>query len=235
MIFAIAIDDEPKALKVIESHVSKLKNLELMAEFTDPLKAISFLRDNPVDLVFLDINMPRMSGMELLAELKVRPQLIFTTAYSEYALDSYSYNAVDYLLKPFEFDRFKIAVDKAQERINSWEDPHTSFFIKDGFKSVRILLDDILLIRGSGNYLDIVTKVKTYSPRMTFSDISGIVPASRFIRVHQSYMVNINTIDKVENNHVFIEGHQVPISNTYKESFFNRLNVPVKHDRTSYE
>lgn len=225
MIFAIAIDDEPKALKVIDSHVSKLKNLELVAEFTEPLKAISFLKDNPVDLVFLDINMPRMSGMELLAELKVQPQLIFTTAYSEYALDSYSYNAVDYLLKPFEFDRFKIAVEKAQERINSREDKQPYFFIKDGFKSIRILFDDILLIRGSRNYLDIVTKNKIYSPRMTFTDISGIVPASRFIRVHQSYMVNIHAINKVENNHVFIEDHQIPVSNSYREVFFKRLNL----------
>ena len=95
MIFAIAIDDEPKALKVIGLHVSKLKNIELVADFTDPLKAVSFLRENPVDLVFLDINMPRMTGMDLLAELKVQPHLVFTTAYSEYALDSYSYNAVE--------------------------------------------------------------------------------------------------------------------------------------------
>ncbi len=225
MIFAIAIDDEPKALKVISSHVSKLKNIELVTDFTDPLKAVSFLRENPVDLVFLDINMPRMSGMELLAELKVQPQLIFTTAYSEYALDSYSYNAVDYLLKPFEFDRFKIAVEKAQERINNKEDRLPSFFIKDGFKSIRILFDDILLIKGSRNYLDIVTKNKIYSPRMTFSDISGIVPASRFIRVHQSYMVNIHAINKVENNHVFIEDHQIPVSNSYREVFFKRLNL----------
>lgn len=225
MIFAIAIDDEPKALKVIESHASKLKNLELVAGFTEPLKAISFLRDNPVDLVFLDINMPRMTGLELLGELKVQPQLIFTTAYSEYALDSYSYNAVDYLLKPFEYDRFAMAVEKAQERLSSRDYNQSCFFIKDGFKSIRISFDDILLIRGSGNYLDIVTTDKVYSPRMTFSEISGIVPSARFVRVHQSFMVNINAIDKVENNHVFIEGHQVPVSNSYREIFYRRLSL----------
>jgi DNA-binding LytR/AlgR family response regulator len=225
MIIAIAIDDEPKALQVISSHVSKLKNIELAAQFTDPVKAVSFLRENPVDLMFLDINMPRMTGMELLAALKAEPHLIFTTAYSQYALDSYSYNAVDYLLKPFEFDRFKIAVEKAEERIRSKEDKQPCFFIKDGFKSIRILFDDILLIRGSGNYLDIVTKEKVYSPRMTFSDILAIVPSSGFARVHQSFIVNINAIDKLENNHVFIEGHKVPVSNSFREIFFKRLKL----------
>jgi DNA-binding LytR/AlgR family response regulator len=164
MIFAIAVDDEPDALKVIGLHVSKLKNIRLVAAFTDPLQAVSFLRENPADLLFLDINMPRMTGLELLAKLKVQPQLVFTTAYPEFALDSYSYNAVDYLLKPFEFDRFKIAVEKAEERIRNKEAQQPCFFIKDGFKSIRILFDDILLIRGSGNYLDIVTKEKIYSP-----------------------------------------------------------------------
>lgn len=225
MIFSIAIDDEPNALKVIDSHVSKIKNLELIANFTDPIKALSFLKENPVDLIFLDINMPKMSGMELLEKLKVPPLLIFTTAYSEFALDSYSFDAVDYLLKPFEFDRFRIAVEKAEERLRNKEERHPYFFIKDGFKNVRILFDDILLIRGSGNYLDIETKDKKFSPRMTFSEITGILPSFQFTRIHQSYLINIKAIDKVENNHVFLHTYKVPISNSYKDNFFKLLKL----------
>ena len=225
MIYAVAIDDEPKALKVIELHVSKLRNIELVTQFTDPVMALSFLRENPVDLIFLDINMTRMTGMDLLQELKFQPLLVFTTAYPEYALESYSFNAIDYLLKPFEFDRFKIAVEKVEERLRSREDKQVHFFIRDGYKNIKIFFEDILLIKGSGNYLDIITKEKKYSPRMTFSDISGNLPSSQFSRIHQSFIVNINAIDKVENNHVFLEGHKIPISNSYREIFFKRLNL----------
>jgi two-component system LytT family response regulator len=128
-------------------------------------------------------------------------------------------------LKPFEFDRFRIAVEKAEERIKSKENQLPYFFIKDGFKNIRILFDDILLIKGSGNYLDIITKEKKYSPRMTFSDISGSLPSSQFSRVHQSYIINIGAIEKVENNHVFLKGHKVPVSNSYRDIFFKQLNL----------
>ena len=225
MITAIAIDDEPKALEVIEIHCSKIKQLDLIAQFSNPHEAISFLRQNPVDLIFLDINMPNMSGLEMLEELKLKPNVIFTTAYANFALESYTYNAIDYLLKPFEFDRFQMAVHKLDERISFQKNKNLFFFIKDGSKNIKIQFNEIFFIKGSGNYLDIMLKDKVHSPRMTFMELFEKLPSSEFMRVHQSYIVNINAIDKIENNHVYMERHEIPISDRYRDLFFKRLNL----------
>ncbi|MDN5204626.1 LytTR family DNA-binding domain-containing protein [Fulvivirgaceae bacterium BMA10] len=225
MMTAIAIDDEPKAIDVIRFHVSKIPTLSLIAHFHEPEEAMNFLRSNPVDLIFLDINMPYFSGLEMLQQLQIQPNVIFTTAYSEFALESYDYNAVDYLLKPFEFDRFKLAVDKAEERIESQRKQQLFFFIKDGFKNIKVRFDDILFIKGSGNYLDIQTDHKVYSPRMTFVEMLNQLPPSDFVRVHQSYIVNIHYIDKIEDNHIFIGSHKISISSSYREVFFKRLRI----------
>ncbi len=225
MITAIAIDDEPKAVQVIQYHLSKIDTVSLIAHFYNAKNAMAFLKQNPVDLIFLDINMPNMSGLELLNELQIRPQVIFSTAYAEFALDSYNYNAIDYLLKPFEFDRFQIAIHKAEERLASLKQQNEFFFIKDGFKNIKIEFDDILFVKGSGNYLDITTIKKVFSPRMTFAEIVTKLPLSQFVRVHQSYLVNIGSIDKIENNQVYIERYKIPISSRYKDVFFKCLNL----------
>jgi len=225
MIIAIAIDDEPKALEVIKFHCAKIERLDLIAQFSDPTAAIAFLRQNPVDLIFLDINMPNMSGLEMLEELKLKPNIIFTTAYANFALESYAYNAIDYLLKPFEFDRFKMAVDKLEERISFQKNKNTFFFIRDGFQNIKIQFEEILFIKGSGNYLDIILKEKIHSPRMTFMELVEKLPSSEFMRVHQSYVVNIHTIEKIENNHVYIDKYEIPISGRYRDLFFKRLNL----------
>lgn len=225
MITAIAIDDEPKAIKVIEHHVSKIENLELLAHFYNAPDALKFLKQNPIDLVFLDINMPHTSGLELLNKLQYQPLIIFTTAYSEYALDSYNFNAVDYLLKPFELDRFMLAIQKVKDRLKNAKHHSDFFFIKDGFKTIKIEFDDILFIKGSGNYLDITTKTRVFSPRMTFTEIVSKLPTSDFVRVHQSYIINMSSINKIENNHVCIGEHQIAISNHYKGLFFKRLKL----------
>jgi len=225
MITAIAIDDEPKAIQVIQHHISKMDNVMLLSHFYNGKDAMSFLKQNPVDLIFLDINMPHMSGLEMLNDLQLKPQVIFTTAYAEFAIESYNFNAIDYLLKPFEFDRFQLAIYKAEERINSVKKQKDFFFIKDGFKTVKIEFQNILFVKGSGNYLDIVTKEKKYAPRMTFVELIEKIPSSQFVRIHQSYLINILNIDKIENNQVYIESHQIPISSRYKEGFFKRLNL----------
>lgn len=225
MITAIAIDDEPKAIQVIQHHISKMDNVMLLSHFYNGKDAMSFLKQNPVDLIFLDINMPHMSGLEMLNDLQLKPQVIFTTAYAEFAIESYNFNAIDYLLKPFEFDRFQLAIYKAEERINSVKKQKDFFFIKDGFKTVKIEFQNILFVKGSGNYLDIVTKEKKYAPRMTFVELIEKIPSSQFVRIHQSYLINILNIDKIENNQVYIGSHQIPISSRYKEGFFKRLNL----------
>lgn len=224
MIIAIAIDDEPKAIEIIKHHSSKIDNLNLIAHFSNPKNAIAFLKENPVDLMFLDINMPFMSGIEMLKELTLPPPVIFTTAYSEYAIESYTFNAIDYLLKPFEFDRFQLAINKFENRIVHQKQKDSFFFIKDGFKSIKIDFDDILFVKGSGNYLDISTNKKVFCPRMTFAEIIRKLPSYEFIRVHQSYLVNVSNIDKIENNHIFIGLHKIPISSRYKNQFLKRLN-----------
>lgn len=225
MITSIAIDDEPKAIEVIEHHVSKINNLELISHFYNAKDAIIFLKQHPVDLIFLDINMPNMSGLEMLQKLQLKPLLIFTTAYSEFAVESYLHSAVDYLLKPFQFNRFQLAFQKAEERITSLKIQKEFFFIKDGFKNIKIAFETILFVKGSGNYLDITTFTKTYSPRMTFVDLINELPVSEFVRTHQSYLINILHIDKIENNQVYIKDFKIPISSSYKEFLFKRLNL----------
>lgn len=225
MIKAIAIDDEPKALGVIKSHVTKMQNLLLVKTFGDPHKALSFLKQQQIDLIFLDINMPGMSGMEMLKELRLPPKVIFTTAYSEFALESYSFNAIDYLLKPFEFERFRMAVEKAEDYIMNREKTHSFFFIKDGFKSVKLNFEEVLFIQGSGNYLDIHTGEKILSPRMTFPEITSKLPSSQFIRVHQSYIINLIAVDKIENNHIYIGKDKIPVSTSYRDSLMKKLDL----------
>lgn len=225
MISAIAIDDEPKAIEVIQHHISKINEITLLEYFCNAEEALAFLKQNPVDLIFLDINMPRLSGIDILDKLQRIPYIIFTTAYSDYAVESYNYNAVDYLLKPFEFERFRVAVEKAAKLIDQGQQSKPYFFIKDGFNNIKLEFKNIFLIKGSGNYLEIITSEKSYSPRMTFSEISEHLPASQFIRIHQSFIVNIDHIQKIADNHVHISSHKIPISSRYKEMFFKRLEL----------
>jgi len=156
MIVCIAVDDEPKALDVISIHASKAPEIDLIKTFTNPEDALAFLKDNFVDLIFLDINMPKISGLQFIAKLQSKPYIIFTTAYSEYAIDSYDFEAVDYLLKPIEFDRFYKSINKVKKLIqlnNIHQDSLLSkyIFVKDGYKQIKICIEDILLIQSEGN------------------------------------------------------------------------------------
>ncbi len=230
MILCIAVDDEPKALDVISIHASKAPEIDLIRTFTNPNEALAFLKDNFVDLIFLDINMPGISGLQFVEKLQSKPYIIFTTAYSEYAIDSYNFEAVDYLLKPIEFDRFYKAINKVKKQIqlNSLQQDsllNKFIFVKDGYKQIKICIDEILYIQSEGNYLKIVTNTEKALVRMSFQNIMEKLPASLFFRVHLSFVVNFSHIQKIEDNHVFIHNTKIPIGVTYKDKLFNFLNL----------
>jgi len=225
---SIAVDDEPSSLDVISIHAAKIPELDLVARFTDPFKALEFLRNERIDLVFLDINMPGLSGMELIGHLKCPPRIVFTTAYSEYALDSYEFEAVDYLLKPIEFDRFYRSVQRYQKQVpNGNGSAHPALprhiFVKDGYKQVQLLVDEITYIRSEGNYLNIYNDSGRTVARMTLTQMAELVPEDLFIRVHNSYLVNIAHIEKIENNHIHCRDAVIPIGEKFKEGFFRRI------------
>lgn len=230
MILCIAVDDEPKALDVISIHASKAPEIDLVATFTHPEKALAFLKDNFVDLVFLDINMPGISGLQFVERLQSKPYIVFTTAYSEYAIDSYDFEAVDYLLKPIEFDRFYKSVNKVKKlmQLNSiQQDSLLSkfIFIKDGYKQIKVSIEDILYIQSEGNYLNIVTNTEKVLARMTFQGLMEKLPRNFFFRVHNSFVVNFSHIQKIEDNHVFIQNMKIPIGIKYKENILNFINL----------
>lgn len=230
MILCIAVDDEPKALDVISIHAAKAPEIDLIRTFTNPKDALVFLKDNFVDLIFLDINMPGISGLQFVDMLQSKPYIVFTTAYSEYAIDSYNFEAVDYLLKPIEFDRFYKAINKVKKQIqlNSLQQDSLLskfIFIKDGYKQIKICIDDILYIQSEGNYLNIFTEKEKVIARMTFQSLMDRLPANLFFRVHLSYVVNFSHIQKIEDNHIFIQDAKIPMGIKYREKLLNFLNL----------
>lgn len=228
MITCIAIDDEPKALEVIERYCEKTSLVNLKETFREPVKAIDFLQREKVDLIFLDINMPDISGMQLVQALLPRPMIIFTTAYSNYAVESYDLNAVDYLLKPITFERFLVAVNKAAALLSKntpATDDETTIFIKSGPQTYQVKLADILYLEKDGNYITVHLKHKQILIRENMSDIFDILPPSDFLRVHKSYVVAIKHIVMIEVHQLIINGQKIPIGSTYRESLRSRLGL----------
>ncbi|MEJ8756865.1 LytTR family DNA-binding domain-containing protein [Pontibacter sp. H259] len=217
---AIAIDDEPMALEVVRSLAAKVPYLELQACFTDALKALEYLQHEPVDLLFLDIKMPDISGLEFVTSLQKKPMVIFTTAYTEHAVTSFELDAVDYLLKPFSLPRFIKACNKAQELMQLRGNTATAtakdyLFLKTGYEQVKVYFDEILYLEAAGNYVTFVLENKKLLTRMTISEVSELLPADKFIRVHRSYIVAKNRIDRIERHQVSIKGNEVPVGASY--------------------
>lgn len=229
MINAIAIDDEPLALKVIESLCNKSESINLVKTFTQPNEALKHLRKYPTDLLFCDIQMPAMTGINLVKSLQQNTMVIFTTAFSEYAAVSYELNAIDYLLKPINQRRFTQAVDKAKEYfayINKKSlnaDRH--IFVRADFNLVKIPLADILYIEGLADYLKIYIKGrKTIVARMPMKEMMEKLPSSDFIRVHRSFILPFSKIESVRGTTIFIGDQEFPIGRTYTEEFFARYS-----------
>ena len=229
MITCIAIDDEPKALEIIERYCRKTSLIDLRATFREPVKAIEFMNREKVDLVFLDINMPEISGMQLVQTLSPRPMIIFTTAYSHYAVESYDLNALDYLLKPITFERFLAAINKAtgpsssKNNVVNEDDP--AIFIKSGPQTYQVKVADILYLEKDGNYITVHLKDKNILIRENMTDIFDIVPQEEFVRVHKSFVVAIRHITMIEVHQLIVNGEKIPIGSTYREPLRERLGL----------
>lgn len=233
----IAIDDEPIALKVIERFAKKVPFLNLQKSFQNPVEASLFLQENPVDLIFLDIQMPDLTGLQFLQSLPDPPKVIFTTAYSEYAAESYDLDAVDYLLKPIPFERFLKAVNKALKMHQLEAEPEAGaeeedalqdalspyLFIKSDTRIFKVQRDDIRYIEGMRDYIAVHIPQKRIMTLMSLTKMLKRLPASDFIRVHKSYIINLHHISLIQQNRVVIGEKEIPISNTYREDFFNRI------------
>jgi two-component system, LytTR family, response regulator len=223
---AVAIDDEPMALEVIKSHASKVPFLDLKATFFNAMQALEYVKENQVDIVFLDINMPDLTGLDFSQLLPSHVGVIFTTAYSQYAADAFNLNAIDYLVKPFDFVRFMKACQKAldskSKEDNEAEMPY--LFVKDSYDLVRIVLANLLYVQSEGNYLTFKETDKKTVTRMTMTEAIDLLPAKGFMRVHKSYLVNLNHIQKVERHQVSVADKEyVPIAANYHSELMDAL------------
>ncbi|MBD1364857.1 response regulator transcription factor [Mucilaginibacter sp. ZT4R22] len=218
---AVAIDDEPLALGVVRSHAAKVPFVDLKAEFTDAFKAMEYLQHSPVDLLFLDIKMPDISGIDLLACLSKKPLVIFTTAYTEHAVTSFELDAVDYLLKPFSLARFTKACNKAYELYNfrnTREDKKDYLFLKTGYEQVKVMFDDICYLEATGNYVNFELKDKQLLSRMTISEVENLLPADQFIRIHRSFIAAVNKVEKIERHQLVVNGAVLPVGSSYYQN-----------------
>jgi DNA-binding LytR/AlgR family response regulator len=230
MLRCVIIDDEPIARKGLKEYMQDASFLQLAGEFDNPLKAADMLMREKIDLLFLDIQMPKMTGMEFLKTLSHPPMVIFTTAYPQYAVEGFEWNAIDYLLKPFSFERFWKAVLKAKsiyETITATAPPAANepdyFFIKTDNKLVKIAYDDILFVEALQNYVAVYTTEKKYITYLTFKSIEEHLPATRFIKTHKSYIVAAAKVQSIEGNDITIGSHHVPISRTERETVLQQL------------
>jgi DNA-binding LytR/AlgR family response regulator len=232
----IAIDDEPPALEIIKEFCSKIRYVNLIGTFTNPFESVPLINNNQIDLIFLDIVMPQISGLEFLKSLYNPPMIIFTTAFKEYAFDGYEYDAVDYLVKPLAFDRFSRSVNKAFQLLklkNPEETPvgetpgilHRFLMVKVEYSTIRINLNDILYIEGLKDYVKIYTEGKLILTKTTMKNILEKLPSESFFRVHKSYIVSIDKIEMIENSRIVIGNQRIPIGESYRTAFFNMINV----------
>lgn len=220
------IDDEPSSQKVLEVFIEKVSFLQVLSICDNATEALEKLQEHAeVDLLFLDINMPDISGLSLYKSLKNPPLVIFTTAYSEYAIDGFELNAVDYLLKPFPFDRFLTAVNKAAALLKTTNQVALDDFIyvKENKTLHKIVLEDILFVEALGDYVKIHLKDKFITTNSTFTNMLQQLPASQFIRTHKSFAINIKKLDSVSGNQILIHNVKVPIGQTYKAAFMKLL------------
>jgi len=233
-ISCVVIDDEHGAIEILENYVNKVSWLDLVATFSDPLEALNYLTQTPVDLVFMDINMPDVDGLQLSRLIKAEDTaIVFCTAYSQHAVESYEIKALDYLLKPIPFDRFLVAVNRMQDRrttkerkVNSSvEVEHKSkIFIKSGSQIHQVETARISYIKKDGHYIIFKVGTKELLSRMTFTQLLDLLPVNQFIQVHRSYVVALAKIEVIQKQFIEIEGKEIPIGDAFKQDFFKRVD-----------
>ncbi|UUC46318.1 LytR/AlgR family response regulator transcription factor [Flavobacterium cerinum] len=228
MINAIALDDEPPALDVLQSFCDQTDGIDLKKTFTRSEEALKYLKKYPTDLLFLDINMPSISGIDFFKKVPHKICVIFTTAYSEFAVEGFNLNATDYLLKPFSFSRFEQAVEKAKNQLaqdnKNGNTDQQFLFIRADYSLIKIPVADIVFIEGLDDYLKIhIHNQKTVVARMTMKAILEKLPQQEFFRVHRSFIVPLSKIDRVKSKIIYIENEEIPVSATYESEFFKML------------
>ncbi|MEQ3498398.1 LytTR family DNA-binding domain-containing protein [Tenacibaculum sp. SSH1-16] len=227
----IIIDDEPPAIRLLEKYVDKVPFLSVNSTYTNPLEALIEIEKGTIDLVFLDIQMPEITGIQLSKIISNKTNIIFTTAYPQFALESYDIAAIDYLLKPFDFDRFYKAVLKVNKKITKSDQKinqnteNDYFFLKTDGKNKfsKVFLDDILFIEGLKNYVSVYLKNERIITYSTLKNLVSSLPEDNFIQTHRSYIISIKAIDKIENDSLWIQKKELPIGNTYRKSFFEKI------------
>lgn len=238
MIKCLIVDDEPLALDIIEDYISKIPFLTLYKRLQNPIEALSLVQEEKIDLVFLDVQMPELTGIQFLKIANNKCKVILTTAYPEYALDGYEHNVVDYLLKPIAFDRFYKAAQKAQDLLcnvpsqpmpvaetttvtNSFT--HDFIFVKTEYKIQKIYLDDILFIEGLKDYISIYTKTERIITLQSMKKIDEGLPNHLFVRVHKSYIVALDKIESIERSRIMMGDKVIPVGDTYRDAFFKMI------------
>lgn len=239
----IIIDDEPLALGIIKSYCEELGGIDVLGTFTNPLESIDLLQQEGIDLVFLDIEMPQINGIEFVKSLEKKPFFIFTTAYPQYAIEGFELNAIDYMVKPIPFPRFVKAMNRAKElyemrrKMNESTVNITSagspagvedefIFVKSDYDNVKIKLNEIRYIQGLKDYL----KIHTFDPKpiltlMSFKEMEEKLPTGNFLRVHRSFMVNVHNIDSIQRSRIVIDDIRIPIGDRYKDDFMRRVGL----------
>lgn len=212
-ISCIIVEDEPLAMMVLEDYVSQVPFLELAGKFPDAIYAMEYLRDHEVDLIFLDIHLPKLKGMDFLKTVKPAPAVIITTAYHQYAVEGYELSVTDYLIKPIEFERFLLAVNKVKSKMPAKD----HLFVNVQMKKIRLSFSDILYIESQKEYVKIVTIKESFNTKMSTNEIEEILPEHLFKRVHRSFIVAINKIRSFNAEMIEINGEQIPVGRAYKD------------------
>lgn len=230
MIRCIAVDDSPLALDLLESYISKVEDLSLERKCTNAIEATDVLGKTKIDLIFLDIQMPDVTGIELLKTMRVRPKVIFTTAFPDYAVEGFDLDATDYLLKPFSFERFVKAVNKVRTQLDigrsheQQDKEPQHIFVRSGYDTVKIFLDDILYVEAMKDYVRFVTKTQKFLSLKSMKEVITELPEDQFIRVHRSFIVPKAKISRVSPQKLSVDKYEIPIGESFRSAFFDWFN-----------